>query len=173
MPKQKENVMEPNPMMDGVTHCNVYTKGRTELGRLLTNFARTPFKHPILGNFESGEGLHYYLKVGIENKATGDVKRFEEFRTLWGIEAKRRGAELSRTHMVLNHDFDYHMRLGLLAKVTQNPKLFKLFLASTEPLTHYYYYGDPDSNNCKVVAPKNPGRLVTDLEEIREFLRKR
>lgn len=160
-------------MMDGVTHCNVYSKGRTGLGRALTNFAMTPFKHPVLGEFMSGEGLHYYLKVGIENKATGDVKRFDEFRSLWGVEAKKRGTELSRTHMVLNHDFDYHMRLGLIAKITQNPKLFKMFMEKDWPLTHYYYYGDPESDNCKVVAPKNPGRLVTDLEEIREFLRKR
>lgn len=165
--------LEPNPMFDGVTHCNIYTKGRTGLGRALTNFAMTPFKHPILGEFLSGEGLHYYLKVGEENKATGEVKRFDEFRQLWGIEAKQRGVELSRTHMVLNHDFDYHMWLGLLAKVTQNPKLFKMFVESDLPFTHYYYYGDPDSGQCKVVSPKRPGKLVTDLEEIRTFLRKR
>ncbi|MND22187.1 hypothetical protein D3C81_401640 [compost metagenome] len=164
-------MIELIPMMDGVTHCNVYTKGRTELGRLLTNFPRIPFRHPILGDFDSSEGLHYFLKLGEENKATGEVKRFEEFRTLYGFEAKQRGVELSRTHMVLNHDFDYHMRLGLIAKITQNSKLFRLFVESSLPLTHYYYYGDPNSDNCKVVSPKRPGRLVTDLEEIREFLR--
>ena len=75
--------------------------------------------------------------------------------------------------MVLNHDFDYHMRLGLIAKVTQNPKLFKMFMECDLPFTHYYYYGDPNSDKCKVVSPKRPGKLVTDLEEIREFLRKR
>lgn len=31
-----------NPLEDGITHINVYSKGATELGRLLTNFAHTP-----------------------------------------------------------------------------------------------------------------------------------
>ena len=42
-----------DPKLDGIEHINIYSKGKTELGRLLTNFAQTPFIHPEYGRFES------------------------------------------------------------------------------------------------------------------------
>lgn len=37
--------MNFKPEMDGIDHINVYSKGKTELGKLLSNFARTPFEN--------------------------------------------------------------------------------------------------------------------------------
>jgi hypothetical protein len=47
--------MDIKPSEDGVTHINVYSRGNTELGRLLSNFAHTPFSHPEFGEFASVE----------------------------------------------------------------------------------------------------------------------
>lgn len=152
-----------HPKFDGVDHLNVYTKAKTVLGRALTNFAHYPFKHPLLGDFESTEGLHYFLKTG---------RNFKEFRKLWGYEAKKIGVELSRENMVLDLHFDWMFRIGLVAKITQNKELFEAFVESELPFAHYYYYGDHDSlDKCKVVHTKGPGTLVTDLEAIRTFLK--
>jgi hypothetical protein len=53
--------MDIKPSEDGVTHINVYSRGNTELGRLLSNFAHTPFSHPEFGEFASVEGFWYWL----------------------------------------------------------------------------------------------------------------
>lgn len=37
------------PDNDGITHINLYSKSRTVLGRQLSNFAHSPFKHPKYG----------------------------------------------------------------------------------------------------------------------------
>lgn len=38
--------MQYSPIDDGVTHINVYSKGRTKLGRDLSNFAAIGIIHP-------------------------------------------------------------------------------------------------------------------------------
>jgi hypothetical protein len=48
------------PEEDGVTHINIYSKGKTELGRWLTNFSYSPFNHPEYGKFLSMEGFWYW-----------------------------------------------------------------------------------------------------------------
>ena len=45
------------PKDDGVTHINIYSKGQTELGGLLSNFSRTPFVHPKYGELAPFFGL--------------------------------------------------------------------------------------------------------------------
>ena len=41
---------------DGVTHINVYSQGKTSIGRALSNFSPLGFNHPKHGHFESVEG---------------------------------------------------------------------------------------------------------------------
>ena len=156
---------EWHPSTDSIDHINVYTKARTPLGLKLTNFAHEPFWHPLLGQFESSEGLHYFLKTG---------RKHQEFRKLWGYKAKELGVSLCREPANITFDlqFDWMFRIGLVAKITQNQELFEMFNESELPFTHYYYYGDPDSlDKCKVVNAKETGTLVTDLEDIRKFLK--
>ncbi len=68
---------------DGITHINIYSKGKTELGRLMSNFALSPFSVPQHGEFKSIEGYWYWL-------STGD----ESLRDLYGYEAKKAGRKL-------------------------------------------------------------------------------
>lgn len=66
---------------DGITHINVYSKGKTELGRLLSNFSHTPFYgNDIL--FNSVEGWWQWFTTG---------KEYDYLKYLYGFKAKKRG----------------------------------------------------------------------------------
>ena len=45
--------------IDGMTHINVYSKGKTEIGRWLSNFAYSPIDLGNEGYFSSIEGYWY------------------------------------------------------------------------------------------------------------------
>ncbi len=120
--------------MDGIDHINVYSKGKTPLGRLLSNFADTPFHHPDYGRFRTVEGFWYWLMTGLE-----------ELRRLPGWECKELGkkATLKRTHPTENE-----LALAYIAKLNDHPRIRQMLEKNTLPLTHYYVY------NGKVVEPK-------------------
>lgn len=145
------------PEEDGVTHINVYSKGKTELGRFLSNFAHTPFKCRD-GRFESVEGYWYWLK-------TGDNK----LRRLYGYLAKKHGQQLERQMVGHNPlqfvpDFKERIEDAVIAKLDANPER-KEELAKTDlPLEHYYAYGD------KVVEPKDDW-FIDMLRDLHKVLR--
>lgn len=49
-----------DPKKDGIDHINIYTKGATEIGRLLTNLSPVEI-NSSLGRFKTLEGLIYFL----------------------------------------------------------------------------------------------------------------
>jgi len=111
---------------DGKTHINIYSKGKTELGRLLSNFAYSPFECEE-GKFYSIEGYWYWLGT-----------RDEVLKTLSGYQAKKYGQSLNRIYKV--KDFEDKIRIAMVLKVNSNPKLFDLLLDSDLPFTHYYVF---------------------------------
>lgn len=129
-----------DPTTDGTTHVNVYSRGKTPLGRLLTNFAHTPIQHPEHGTFQSLEGYWYWLSTG---------KCHQPLRGVWGYRAKALGKTFSR---VQNVNFMAEFCAGLELKLKQNPEVRELLLGCDLPLTHYYVYGEPP--NHKVVDAK-------------------
>ena len=121
---------------DGVDHINIYSQGETELGRLLSNFAHTPFVHPDLGAFESVEGLWYWL--GASEEGSGKTK----LRCVYGFTAKRMGRELPRSKERLSEEvFRETIFAAFEAKLAANPRIRSLLINSTLPLAHYYVYG--------------------------------
>jgi hypothetical protein len=138
---------------DGVLHINVYTKGKTQLGRDLSNLSNIGFNHPKYGRFISMEGFWYWVKTG---------KKHNVFRTLYGFYAKKQGKEFAT---VLNHEFENIIKEGLECKIKQNPELLVRFKDSTLPFTHYYTYGD------RIVIPKGGNFQLTFLEDLRNKLK--
>lgn len=114
------------PERDGVDHINVYSKGKTELGRLLTNFADTPFKHPEHGQFRTVEGFWYWLKTGMVH---------DDLRTMLGWEAKMLGKLLP---VVEAPHFEVRIKTAIRAKLIQNPHILRMLLDNELPLAHYY-----------------------------------
>lgn len=114
---------------DGITHINIYSQGKTELGRLLSNWAHTPFTISD-GSFESVEGYWYWL-------GTND----EHLKTLYGFNAKEYGRSLKRTINYQDEIFKSKIKNAILAKIKQN-NLKDTIEKSTLPFIHYYVFGN-------------------------------
>lgn len=141
----------PDPNEDGLTHINIYSKGRTQLGRNLSNFATTPFQDPDYGHFNSMEGFWYWAATGLEH----DI-----LRRLMGYNAKTHGRSLRQ---IFNPDFEAVICQGLVSKLECNPFLLSALLSSDLPLHHYYNYGG------KVIVPDSGIFQVVFLEDYRRL----
>ena len=124
------------PQREGIDHINIYSKSRTELGRLTSNFTHSPFVHPDLGDFASMEGFWFYVGTGFKH---------EELRKLHGYEAKKLGGSLEK---VLIPDFEDWIYSGLEAKVECNDRLRELLSKNHLPFRHYYSYGKDNDFKC-------------------------
>lgn len=124
------NMMDIKHTEDGITHINTWSKGKTELGRLLSNFAYAPFKHPEYGTFNSLEGFWYYI-------STGEV--CDELRMLHGYEAKKRGQQLTDCRDDIP-EFKELIIQATYCKLVDNPEILDMLINSTLPLVHYCVY---------------------------------
>lgn len=113
---------------DGITHINIYSKGNTALGRVLSNFARTPFTCKD-GKFESIEGYWYWLKT-----------KDDRFRSLFGYEAKRLGKTSSTN--IYCPDFEHKIKLATICKLNQNSYIINWLTKSYLPFCHYYVFAN-------------------------------
>lgn len=144
------------PLEDGITHINVYSRGSTEIGRLLSNFAYSPFVHPEYGKFNSVEGFWFWLK-------TED----DELRNLHGFKAKKYGKEQIEIYGEIHRsDFQEQIIIAIDEKLVQNPEIYKKLCLTNEPLTHYYYYGSIESPTIKDAG----GQFILDeLDRMRRL----
>lgn len=145
--------MTLQPIDDGVTHINVYSRARTALGRFLSNFALSPFTLPDHGSFESVEGYWYWLATGCKH---------EHLRILHGHEAKVAGKKLERVEVL---DFESKIRVAIRQKLLTHRGFLSQLIASDLPLTHYYYYGSID-NKPKVIDA-GYAWIIEYIDEIR------
>lgn len=143
------------PEREGIDHINIYSKSSLPLGQTTSNFAYTPFEHPVYGKFVSMEGFWFYVGTGLKH---------EELRTLYGPRAKAFGGNLTK---VYRNDFEALIEEGIELKVQQTPVLQDMLKENHLPFRHYYYYGD--KNNCKVVREGN-GLLERTYERISRAL---
>jgi hypothetical protein len=141
------------PIADGITHINVYSKGKTKLGRALTNFSNIEFVHPQHGKFASVEGFWYWLGTG---------KTHDQLRTLYGYEAKEIGRKLPKVDVC---NFEQQIKAAIFYKVEQNPGLWNALKESELPFSHYYFYGTP--LNCKIIANDDAKWFIDYLELVR------
>src|SRR5262249_21174206 len=131
------------PATDGVDHFNVYSRARTRGGRLLSNFALTPFT--LYGvRFASVEG--FYQSMLFDDDATRAL-----LAGLHGAEAKRWQKKSVKKPgdpvriwdgRVIAYDgpeFDEEAFRAVRAKALQNEEVADALLATGAlPLTHYY-----------------------------------
>lgn len=149
--------------LDGKTHCNVYSKGRTVLGRELSNFELSPFDHPVHGVFDSVEGYWYWL-----------TRLDDRLRSVCGVEAKEMGRSMPKVRSYdtpeLSALFQFRITQALDAKLERHPDMMARLVSSRLPFVHYYvvrqngiYVGSvPDGSDflmahfTKVRQDKNP-----------------
>lgn len=119
-----------DPNEDGKTHINVYSKGKTFLGRSLSNFAFSPFHHPEDGVFNSVEGYWYWLSCKDDN-----------LRKLSGWKAKEYGRKVGAKDWLKDDEFKRKIKLAIEAKLQRWGQVRQLLQSCSLPLTHYYCYG--------------------------------
>lgn len=110
--------------MDGTKVINVYSRGKTELGRELSNFARTPFRLPLVGWFQSVEAFWYWWTSG--GKAPKDT---------YGWNAKQVGLDFPRERDIPTRSL---LKSVYKRKLRDNPWLLEAVRKCDLPFTHYY-----------------------------------
>ena len=144
---------EISPDTDGINHINIYSKGKTELGRLLTNFAHTPFTYHPYGEFASVESFWYWAKSGMQH---------EDLRLLHGFKAKQQGKLKQRVEC---NGFNDLILEAIRCKLRQNRALRDILTNSNLPLEHYYAYGN--KGDYKVIHLQQYQWIVDEIERIR------
>lgn len=148
------NKIELDPALDGVTHINIYSQGKTSLGMQLSHFAHRPFCHSEHGLFASMEGYWYWL-----------TRQDEDLRHLYGYKAKQLGQSLPIIKNWHPERFRQLVCEGNDAKLDRHPDIMKALVESTLPLEHYYakFYG----STLKVTKPSDSDWILAHFEEIR------
>jgi hypothetical protein len=147
-----------NPKEDGITHINVYSKGKTDVGRWASNFQDAAFIHPRHGAFTSVEGLWYWLSVPY------GVSERDHLRNLSGVGAKNIGRQLRGKDWVQDPSFEADIRAALRAKYQAYPDQLRALQATTLPLAHYYVmYG-----KVRAVSEIDSGWILEELDNIRK-----
>lgn len=153
--KKKNNKVEEIDTGDGTLHINIWIHGKTELGRMLAHFYHQSFIHPVLGPFNSMEGLWHYVKTKEKDDA---------LRKLSGIKAKEYGKKLTRQHVKNFHEI---IIAANFYKIEQIPKLKQLMVESTLPFDFYFFHGPEHV----FIKPTGYEWLVDGFENIRQMLR--
>lgn len=141
--------------VDGSDHINIASTGATELGRLLTHFAYTPFIHPIYGPFKTMEGFWHYIK---------SEERDDAFRAMTGGKAK---AYAKGKKTVKRPNFIAIIKEANFHKIEQTEGLKELLVASTLPFKYYYFFGDEKVQ----IVPTHAAWLCQIFEELRTICR--
>lgn len=174
---------------DGVDHINIYSKGKTSLGRFLSNFAQADIETED-GNFASIEGYWYWLICpstidpnckecdgnGVTVLGSGQQTYFgscnvcsrDYLKELFGKEAKTYGRELQHNRNFTppdtdkNLDFQRKIKSAIKFKIDNNPNYKIEFSKSVLPFEHYYvFYG-------KVKEVTSHRWVIDYLEELRK-----
>ena len=161
-----------HPDNDGVDHINVYSRGKTELGRTLSNFSHTPIQHPKDGYFASIEAYWYWLAIGDLHNSP----KYQHLRSLHGFKCKEEGRKALQEWAELNDhqapevpDFECRIKKALLCKIQQTPGLVERLKESTLPLIHYYYWGERPP--YKVSRPEKYDWITEYISDVRDYLK--
>lgn len=120
--KHMNSLNDFTPANDGKDHINIFSRGKTKLGRILSNFAHTPFTYEGV-TFQSVEGALFYYR-------TDDTR----FINLHGKEAKKLGKELEATRK----ETPELLREWYNAKIQANPEIIEMLIENNLPFAHYY-----------------------------------
>jgi hypothetical protein len=147
------------PELDGVSHINVYSKGKTEVGRMLSNFHYAPFecRH---GRFASIEGYWYWLGIA-------PCRDRELLRMLFGPQAKNYG-RLVRADFpqpLPETEFQEYIKKAIWRKICKYQNIWVAVRESSLPFEHYYVFEN------RVSVPENCEWLIEFLEQARNYIK--
>lgn len=130
------------PLADGHTHINIYSRGRTELGRFLSNFTEHEYNHYNYGKFASIEAFwHWRHLYGSE----APEEELDRLRVLSGNMALVQGRALRQkyeAHLRAYEYFEIDICNAIGQKILDVPRMRRKLCRSSLPFKHYYWYGD-------------------------------
>lgn len=150
------------PSRDGIDHVNVYSKGRTRLGKMLTNF----YKHDTLtddGWFKSIEGYWYWLLTPEDHAQRESLRQVSDYR------AKEIGRTMATADWGDTPEFRRKIRNAIWNKIASCPEIQSLMVLHSLPYTHYYVYGR--GATAKVVEPEGCEWILRFIEKCGAFLK--
>lgn len=161
---EKPLVIPTHPLVlqDGVTHINIDSYAKTELGRMLVHKFSARFEHPTFGRFKSIEGFWGFIRDGA---------RDDRWRYVSGMTAKRETRNLGPRYIANFHQIIMEANFF---KVEQNETIKELMLASTLPFEHYYIFRSKEMTADDPGVPTRPQIahwLTQGFEDIRQLLR--
>ena len=122
-----------DPNQDGISHINIYSQGKTDLGRMLSNFYRY--------NIIIKDGLFYSVEAYWHWLGLKECEEKQNYRFTYGYNAKKLGTELKTKHGTqFVDDFENKILYAIWYKVKKNSHLFKPEL-NYLPFEHYYNFG--------------------------------
>lgn len=129
---KKKDYSHFKPSTDGVNHTNIYSRGRTELGRWLSHFQHHPMETED-GLFDSMEGYWYWLD-----------SYHDDLRTVSGYQAKELGEKYRPQYVVGDirppDKFDKIIRATQVKLDTMPDHIKSQFYANTHPFIHAYIH---------------------------------
>jgi hypothetical protein len=146
------------PDTEGIDHINIYSKSKLQLGRLLSNFAYTPFEIKPYGKFNSVEGFWYYYLTGC---------KFNKLKSLSGFLAKQYGRKLPNYREPNKEDKEIILE-AIRCKLRKHINIQTLLKKSILPIVHYYAYGTPGS--YKIYNQDKYDWMTKEIIRIREIL---
>lgn len=151
--------MKFNSSTDGIDHINIYSKGKTELGRFLSNFSYSRIDTPY-GPFDSVEGYWYYLLTPRYSF------KAERLKSLTGFKAKELGRELTQgVDWNYSEEFKTLIKNAISCKINTMIGMADLLSESDLPFTHYYEY------NGKVINVPENKWVLDHIEWHRKMLK--
>lgn len=161
-----------SPETDGVNHINIYTKGRTSLGKFLSNLAKIPVKVDGI-TFPSIENYYQYLKISmaISNKGLQEKPNLLAFfKKINPFEAKQKVKIINKQGLksynvtgkdiqdvVTSDAFRDKILNSIVNKIKANPVFLEEFKKNKLPLKHYFVL------KGKVVEQSNTAWIAGDL----------
>lgn len=157
--KRTRDIREPMPMptgVDGTDHINIWDKGNTLLGQLLSHSAALSFTHSIFGRFSTVESFWHYIR---------SVERDDRIRTMSGITLKRFSEKLQTVRV---RNFKAIIMDTNWQKIKQYPDLLEELRDSELPIECYYHYKREDGVR---IRPNFSPWLILGFVEIRNALK--
>lgn len=137
--------MEFLPQTDGFDHINVYSKSRSKLGRMLSNFAHTPIKIRE-DHFESIESWWYYKKMNNINASAlfpiFTLEQLSEIKKKIGKDAKEFFRSLYKYDSESYSPTKEELKEAYLQKLIEHPHIEKALFENKLPIAHYYMMFD-------------------------------
>lgn len=160
----------PDPTLDGTEYCNIFSRGNTQLGQLLSNFAHVSVS--VNGIIFASIEAWWYFTILLKARAPLTEKEDTILRNLYGYLAKKQGKLLVDKYIGPVKDFHkYHPTRDECKYICKlkalNPDLKQLIAASSLPFKHFYVFA-----NGGISVPKAHQFWCEIWEDIRTQLQR-